>query len=111
MYAASLEQAEQQFHAAAQVTTESRAINLFYGVSQAGRAIACAYANGGEPYELRQHGITSKNLEQVSAEAFASLTVQADHGPYSSFRRLSELLGSASLDEPVEISALWAMLC
>jgi hypothetical protein len=41
-YAAALEQAEQQFTAAAQVAAESGAINLFYGLSQAGRAIACA---------------------------------------------------------------------
>jgi hypothetical protein len=36
--------------------------------------------------------------------------VQAQGGPNSSFRRLSELIGSASLDESVEIGALWAML-
>ena len=109
-YAAALEQAEQQFAAAAQVATESRAINLFYGLSQAGRAIACAYADAGEPYELRLHGITNKNLDKILADRFPSLTVHAQGGPNSSFRRLSELLASASLDEPVEIGALWAML-
>lgn len=109
-YAAALEQAEQQFDAAAQVATESRAINLFYGLSQAGRAIACAYADVGEPYELRMHGITNENLDEVTAESFPSLTVEKRGGPNSSFRRLSELMGSASLDEPVEIEALWAML-
>jgi hypothetical protein len=109
-YAAALEQSEQQFAAAAQVATESRAINLFYGLSQAGRAIACAYADPGEPYELRLHGITNKNLDDVPADRFPSLTVQAVGLPNSSFRRLSALTGSASLDEPVEISALWAML-
>jgi hypothetical protein len=90
-YAAALEQAEQQFHAAARVATESRAINLFYGLAQAGRAVACAYADAGESYQLRRHGITNKNLKQVSAKRFPSLTVQVD-GPDSSFRRLSELL-------------------
>jgi hypothetical protein len=109
-YAAALEQAEQQFDAAAQVATQSRAINLFYGMSQAGRAIACAYADAGEPYELRGHGITNKNLDEVPAERLPSLTVQAQGGSNSSFRRLSELIGSASLAEPVEIGALWAML-
>jgi YaaC-like Protein len=109
-YSAALEQAEQQFHAAARVATESRAINLFYGLAQAGRAVACAYADAGESYQARRHGIANKNLEQVSAQRFPKVTVQADHGPDSSFRRLSELLGSASLDVPVEIGALWAML-
>jgi hypothetical protein len=109
-YAAALEQAEQQFDAAAQVATESRAINLFYGLSQAGRAIACAYADVGEPFELRLHGITNENLDDVTAASFPSLTVERRGGPNSSFRRLSELMGSAPLDEPVEIGALWAML-
>ena len=36
--------------------------------------------------------------------------MQAHGGPNSSFRRLSELIGSASLDEAVEVGALWAML-
>jgi hypothetical protein len=109
-YAAALEPAEQQFDAAAQVATESRAINLFYGLSQAGRAIACAYADVCEPYELRMHGITNENLDDVTAESFPSLTAVARGGPNSSFRRLSELMGSAPLDAPIEISALWAML-
>jgi hypothetical protein len=109
-YAAALEQAEQQFTAAAQVATESRAINLFYGLSQAGRAIAGAYADVGEPYELRLHGVTNENLDDVTAESFPSLTVEARGGPNSSFRRLSALLSSAPLDGPVEIGALWAML-
>lgn len=109
-YAASLEQAEQQFEAAARVAPESRAINLFYGLSQAGRAIACAYAGAGEAYELRLHGITNKNLDDISSKSFPSLTVHTTGGPNSSFRRLSELTGSASLDKPVEIGALWAML-
>jgi hypothetical protein len=109
-YAAALEQAEQQFDAAAQVATESRAINLFYGLSQAGRVIACAYANVGEPYELRFHGITNENLDDVTAESFPSLTVERRGGPNSRFRRLSELMDSAPLCEPVEIGALWAML-
>jgi YaaC-like Protein len=109
-YAAALEQAEQQFDAAAQVATESRAINLFYGLSQAGRAIACAYADVGEPFELRFHGITNENLDDVTAESFPSLTAKKCSGPNSSFRRLSELMGSAALDVPVEIGALWAML-
>jgi hypothetical protein len=44
LYSAALEQAQQQFSAAERVAVESRAINLFYGLSQAGRALACAYA-------------------------------------------------------------------
>ncbi|MFJ6862450.1 YaaC family protein [Streptomyces werraensis] len=41
-YAAALEQAEQTFQAAAAVGTATRPIQVFYGLSQAGRAIAAA---------------------------------------------------------------------
>ncbi|MGH3799867.1 MAG: YaaC family protein [Pseudonocardiaceae bacterium] len=39
-FRSALEQAEQQFRAAASVDYDSRALNLYYGVSQAGRAVA-----------------------------------------------------------------------
>jgi hypothetical protein len=38
IFAAALEQAEQQFLAAAAIGVQSRPLNLFYGLSQAGRA-------------------------------------------------------------------------
>jgi len=42
VFQAALEQAQQQLTAAAAVGYESRALNLFYGLSQAGRAVAAA---------------------------------------------------------------------
>lgn len=41
-YAAALEQSEQTFQAAAAVGTATRPMQVFYGLSQAGRAIAAA---------------------------------------------------------------------
>ena len=53
-----LEQAEQMFHAAATVGVATRPLQVFYGLSQAGRAIAAA-ASGltGDGWELAGHGI------------------------------------------------------
>ena len=41
-FRAALEQAERQFRAAENVSYDSRALNLYYGLSQAGRAIVAA---------------------------------------------------------------------
>src|SRR5699024_6922023 len=41
-FRAALEQSEQQLRAAANVDYDSRSLNLFYGLSQAGRALAAA---------------------------------------------------------------------
>jgi hypothetical protein len=56
-----LEQAQQQFAAAERIGYESRALNLFYGLSQAGRAIAAAAPMLGghtdEQWQGTGHGI------------------------------------------------------
>ncbi|MEW2121213.1 hypothetical protein AB0945_39970 [Streptomyces sp. NPDC005474] len=57
-YAAALDQAEQTFQAAATVGTATRPMQVFYGLSQAGRAIAAAaVAIKGEDWNLTSHGI------------------------------------------------------
>ena len=71
LYTAALEQAQQQFIAAERVAVESRAINLFYGLSQAGRALSCAYAPAGEAYELVGHGIRNPGLDDAKVETFS----------------------------------------
>lgn len=48
VFQTALEQAQQQFTAAASVGYESRPLNLFYGLSQAGRAIAAASSHLGD---------------------------------------------------------------
>jgi len=73
-----LEQAEQQFRAAALIDFVSRALNLFYGLSQAGRAIAAASAalpNGG--WRLNGHGLKLPGLYAVKPD-LASIVVKSD---------------------------------
>lgn len=56
-----LEQAQQQFRAASQIDYESRPLNLFYGLAQAGRAICAAshrVGGQGQPHWRGQgHGV------------------------------------------------------
>lgn len=77
-----LEQAQQQFAAAARIGYESRPLNLFYGLSQAGRAIAAGSrllgTETGQPWQATGHGlkydvnvpsgVLSTPIRQASAE-------------------------------------------
>jgi YaaC-like Protein len=113
VFDAALEQAQQQFLAAAGIGYDSRPLNLFYGLSQAGRAISTVLAPAGEPFELRGHGISSPNLQQVCQKPrtrLIDLTVISDGRANASFTRLSQLLESPLLEEPEPVARLWGML-
>ncbi|GAA2752928.1 YaaC family protein [Kitasatospora cinereorecta] len=108
-FTSSLEQAEQMFRAAAQVGTATRPLPLFYGLSQAGRAIACAAkAAKGDTWRLGGHGITSGHLDgPLSA---VTVTTQKKGKP-GSFVRVSELLDSPVWEETEQpLTALWDAL-
>jgi hypothetical protein len=98
-----LEQAEQLFTAAEAIGYGSRPLLAFYGLSQAGRALAAA-ANT-DQWPLRGHGITASNL----SDDLLGITVQNSGKPGSSgsFVRLAQLLGSGTLTKPVPIAAIW----
>jgi hypothetical protein len=95
-----LEQAEQMFRAAATVGVATRPLQVFYGLSQAGRAIAAA-ASGltGDGWELAGYGIRCDSvtlrgpLPDIRLEAGKA-------GGKTSFVRLSELLGSPPVGRP-----------
>ena len=57
-----MEQSEELFKAAANVAPPSRPILLFYGLSQAGRAVAAASKTATTDWELQAHGITTRDL-------------------------------------------------
>ncbi|MFD7451798.1 YaaC family protein [Kitasatospora sp. NPDC059827] len=91
VYVSALEQAEQLFTSAGEADYASRPLLLFYGLSQAGRAIAAAgKAPKGAGWELRSHGIHTVNL----AEPLHSLHIVQTDQPDGSFTALSRLLGS-----------------
>lgn len=105
-FQSALDQAEQQFRAAQVTGPQSRALNLFYGLSQAGRAIAAAApALQADDYLLRAHGIHPGRADAYSGTV-AGFPLRSDTNPHGSFVRLSNLLGSA-LPKSFTISDAW----
>ena len=111
-YVFALEQAEQMFRAAAGTGVATRPLLVFYGLSQAGRAIAAAAASAGAGgWELEGHGITC--VSQTLRGPLPEVRVQAGkQGTTGSFVRLSELLGSPLWPkaDPLALSQLWDLL-
>ncbi|MGW9382434.1 YaaC family protein [Streptomyces albidoflavus] len=91
-YAAALEQAEQMFRAAAVVGPATRPLQVFYGLSQAGRAIAAAAVDlKGEDWRLYGHGIKASGFDKP----FADIEIRTNPATSrASFVRLSHLLNS-----------------
>jgi hypothetical protein len=105
VFTAALEQAQQLFEAAAGVGVATKPILVFYGLSQAGRAVAAARSTGA--WELSGHGIKSGKSIPGKFQ-LAGLSVQPEAG--GSFGRLAEILGSSSLARPTRMGDLWPLL-
>jgi len=90
-YVSALQQAEELFRAARSVGPASRPLLLFYGMSQAGRAIAAASVRvQSSDWTLSGHGIKARNL----TAQLPDITVQTESpSSRSSFCRLSVILG------------------
>lgn len=110
VFVAALEQSEQLFKAAAGVGVETRPILAFYGLSQAGRAIAAAGGDD-EKWRLETHGITTGALADA-AKGLAAVTVRDSRsGKHAgSFPAVSQVLGSASLPGSTPLGTLWHLL-
>ncbi|MEU0698140.1 hypothetical protein ABZ349_29750 [Streptomyces niveus] len=91
-YSTALEQAQQMFRAAEVVGPQTRPLLVFYGLSQAGRAIAAAATTlKGEKWNLVSHGIHATGYHKD----FADIEIRTDPaGSAGSFVPLSELLES-----------------
>jgi hypothetical protein len=107
VFESAIEQAEQLFAAAETAGYASRPLLLFYGLSQAGRAIAAvSTAADNNSYKLSGHGIKVLGLDQ--RPPLPELTVK-DEGT-GSFTQLAQLLGSISLPAGVPLGQLWAAI-
>jgi hypothetical protein len=93
------------FRAAADVGRATRPLLTFYGLNQAGRAIAAAASSvSGDDWRLSGHGISARNLQ----DSLPDVAIHRDKaGSKGSFVRLSEILGSALWDGPVPLRRLW----
>jgi hypothetical protein len=106
-----LEQAEQQCSALRPPTVDydSRALNLYYGVSQAGRAVAAAATGlGHDEWTLQGHGLKAPNLAAVGADV-STLIVKPDKKACVSFTRLSRVLRSPP-PESITFRELWPLM-
>jgi len=108
-FRSALEQAEQQFRAAASIDYDSRALNLFYGASQAGRAVAAAARTlEQDGWALHGHGLKTASLVGA-ADDVTALSIKPDGKTNASFTRLSYVLGSP-LPRLVTLGELWPLM-
>lgn len=91
-----LEQSEQLFRAAAEVERESRPLLLFYGLSQAGRALAAASAHlAWDQWEASGHGLRAR-VSKVTPAAIWDLETSVQPAKADLFSRSSAALSSAT---------------
>ena len=111
VFSAALEQSEQLFAAAAQIDYAARPILLFYGLSQAGRAIAAASIVAGQSeWRLKGHGIKADNLDSSPSPHELTVCDDVARGTSGSFVRLAHLLASASLPQATPLGRIWPTL-
>ncbi|MER7461272.1 hypothetical protein [Micromonospora sp. NPDC126480] len=107
-----MEQSEQLFKAAGEIALASRPLLVFYGLSQAGRAIAAAALDLDDGHwQLEGHGLSIRS----DTSPLPDVAVIQHGRPQASFRRLSDLLTSPSLPDgktaqAVSLGQLWDAL-
>lgn len=106
VFVASLEQAEQLFRAAESVGIATKPLLAFYGLSQAGRAIAAALAP--DDWRLTGHGIGAGN-SPGRVRRLADFTVDPI-GRRGAFSRMCEILESSALGTSTRVGDLWPLL-
>lgn len=112
VYVSALQQAEDLFVAAAEVGYASRPLLIFYGLSQAGRAIAAASWNAnGDTWRLSGHGLHTPDLDVDLRD----IPIYRHGGSQTSFRRLAAILRSPDLPEEkstakVTFGDLWSTI-
>ncbi|WP_418606212.1 YaaC family protein [Georgenia sp. SUBG003] len=97
-----LEQAQQQFAAAERIGYESRPLNLFYGLSQAGRAIAAGSRLLGRgtnhQWQANGHGL---KYDIGVPDGVLATPIKQDGGTRDLFSRVS-----IAIDSPLDFNAL-----
>lgn len=112
LFNSSLEQAQQQFEAAGRVGFDSRALNLYYGVSQAGRAIAAVKTPLGanNSPDVSGHGLKILDLQGTKAQELFEMRVKGIGNDNTSYGRMASLLRSDPLTASVSLGSIWHML-
>ena len=111
VFGSALEQAEQLFRAAEEIGYAARPILLFYGLSQAGRAIAAACNACMSDWRLSGHGITVRNItvNNLSRQSPLHDVKVADKGS-GSFTQLAPMLNSGTLPNGATLGQIWSTI-
>jgi hypothetical protein len=101
-FAAAMTQFEEQMTAARVVSPATRPLNLYYGLAQAGMAVAAAHATG--HWSFSSHGLklldTTPELGDIRVAPSGS----------GAFQKVAAATGSPEITSPVSLGALWASL-
>jgi hypothetical protein len=103
VFAAALEQAEQFLTAAASVGYATKPVQLFYALSQAGRAIGAAHAE--QPWQIHGHGAGVDESSNIG-----KATVEPDAKASGAMSVVARATGSELWSGRVELGVLWASL-
>ncbi|MGW6783553.1 YaaC family protein [Streptomyces sp. NPDC054987] len=109
VFIASLEQAQQFTEAAMSAGPATRPVQIFYALSQFGRAISAASTLvSGADWRLKGHGIGTKNLDASKGLASVGVTPHAK----GSLPGVAKALGARPFDADVELTlaALWPLI-
>jgi hypothetical protein len=104
-FAAAMTQFEEQFTAAMGVTAATRPVNLYYGLAQAGMAIAAAHAP--DPWSFSRHGL---HLGDRNPELADMLVRPEGKEGQGGFQKVAAATGSPLITAPVSLGTLWASL-
>ncbi|MGW6722861.1 YaaC family protein [Streptomyces sp. NPDC054995] len=109
VFVAALEQAQQFTEAAESAGPATRPVQIFYALSQFGRAIAAASGLlGPDGWRLKGHGIGTRNLDASSSLA----SVEVVPNTKGSFPAVARAIGAEPLEaqKPLTLGELWPLV-
>nr|WP_167546328.1 YaaC family protein [Streptomyces zinciresistens] len=109
MFVAALEQAQQFTEAAESAGPATRPVQIFYALSQFGRAIAAASGLlGQDKWRLKGHGIGTRNLDATQGLGLVEVVPTAK----GSFPTVARAMGAEPLEaqNPLTLGELWPLI-
>ena len=110
VFQAALAQSEELWEAAKVAGARSRALPLFYALSQGGRAVAAAWSPGNE-WQPRGHGLTREEPKGIDGLQFvAEYAVAVTARAHGAFRMVAEATASELFVGYATVAELWASM-
>ncbi|MGW3410493.1 YaaC family protein [Streptomyces sp. NPDC000888] len=109
VFVAALEQAQQFTEAAESAGPATRPVQIFYALSQFGRAIAAASGLlGQDEWRLKSHGIGTRNLDASQGLALVEVTPTVK----GSLASVARAMGTEPLEaqKPLNLGELWSLI-